>query len=332
MQSDSRKEQPFPWPDDGRESHGSIAEIRMRSVKESFEHICKHPFVTFFVWLLMGIALSLPAGFWLAQHNIGIVARELSTDTGFVVEFHRELPQEQVEASVEELQKNRIVDDVEIVSASQALEEFQRVAGFDEALAVLDSNPLPASLMVSVVPGTDREQILELAENLEEQLTVAQVSVDTEWMVRLRQIQQVASRLTWILSALFGIGVVFVSVAGVRYAMDSRFQELQVIALLGASNRYMRRPFVYCGLLYGFGGGVIATCIVVLALMAIEHPLQRLAGSYGGSIEYVAMNYVLSGALIVIGSTLGLVGALQVTLVEMRKNDYVKRSSGERLD
>ncbi|MXW53027.1 MAG: hypothetical protein F4X44_07680 [Gammaproteobacteria bacterium] len=320
------KIQSFPWPDDGREARESITRVRLRSVKESFEHICRHPLVTIFVWLLMGIALSLPAGFWLVQHNIDKVVKELSTDTGFTVDLRLDLPGKEVESSADELRRNPLVERVDIVTATQALEEFQLTSDFDEVLAALDSNPLPASLIVTVKKGTEREQILSLAEKLEEQTSIASVEVDTEWMVQLRQIQQIASRLTWILSALYGIGVVFVSVAAVRYAMDSRFEELRVISLLGATNRSMRRPFVYCGTLYGFGGGVVAMCIVILALMAIEPPLQELASRYGGSVGFVAMNYVLGAVLVFIGSVLGLVGALHVTFVQMQKNSYLNRA------
>lgn len=318
--------QSFPWPDDGREAGESIARVRLRSLKESFDHICSHPIVTFFVWLLMGIALSLPAGFWLVQHNIGIVTQELSTDSGLMVYFYRDLPQEEVEVAANVLRRNPIVKDVDIVTAQEAW-EFLMASGFDKELAALDSNSLPASLTVTAFQETDREQILELAEWVGEQPTVESVEVDTEWMVQLRQIQQIASRLTWILSALYGIGVVFVSVAAVRYAMDSRFEELRVISLLGASNRSMRRPFVYCGMFYGLGGGVVATCIVVLSLMAIEQPLQGLANKYGGSIQFVALDYLFSGTLIVVGSLLGLIGALHVTVVQMQKNRYLNRTS-----
>lgn len=271
----------------------------------------------------MGIALSLPTGFWLVQHNIHIVAQELSNDTGLIVYFYLDLPQEDVYAAADDLQRIPMVEGVEVVTAMQALEYIQVSSGFAEELKALDSNPLQASVTVTVAPDTTREQVLDLAEQLEKRLVIESVEVDTDWMIQLRQIQQIASRLTWILGALFGVGVVFVSVAAVRYAMDSRFDELRVIALLGASNRSMRRPFVYCGFLYGFGGGVVAMCIVVLALFAIEQPLQRLASSYGGSIESVAMNYLFSGALVLIGSTLGLIGALHVTLAQMRKNRYL---------
>ncbi|MCY3884376.1 MAG: ABC transporter permease [Gammaproteobacteria bacterium] len=319
------KPQSFPWPDDGREARESVARVRLRSLKESFEHLCSHPLITFFVWLLIGIALSLPAGFWLVQHNIGVVAQELSTDSGFTVYFYKDLPQEEVETAANSLRRNPIVKDVDVITAQEAW-EFLMASDFDEELDALDSNPLPASLTVTATQETDREQILELAKWASEQPAVESVEVDTEWMVQLHQIRQIASRLTWILSALYGIGVVFVSVAAVRYAMDSRFEELRVISLLGASNRSMRRPFVYCGVLYGFGGGVVATCIVVLSLMIIEQPLQGLANRYGGSIQFLAMDYLFSFILIVVGSILGLVGALQVTVVQIRKNRYSNRS------
>ena len=316
----------FPWQDDGREGRGSIARIRGRSVRESLEHICKHPFVTFFVWLLMGIALALPAGFWLVQHNIHVVMEEISEDTGLTVYFVLGLEQNDVEASARWAMSQSVVQDVKVVTAEEALEEFRAATGYNEELAALDSNPLPASLLVEVVPDTSRDEVTGLAELLEEDSRIDSVVADTEWMTQLRRIQKISVRLVWIMGVLFGVGVFFVSVAAVRFAMDSRFEELRVIALLGASNRFLRRPFNYCGLFYGFGGGVVGTAIIVLALTLIKQPLQELAGSYGGNVEFLAVDYVLGGVLILVGSALGLIGALQVTLVQMRRERYLTRT------
>lgn len=315
----------FPWQDDGRESRGSLARIRLRSVKESLEHLCRHPFVTFFVWLLMGIALSLPAGFWLVQHNIHVVMDEMSQDTGLSVDFRLGVDMQDIAATASSVADEAIVDEVEIISAEQALQEFQAASEFDEVLAALDSNPLFASLLIKLKADTSRETVEDLATKLEENSLIARVVVDTEWMMQLRRIQQVSVRLLWILGALYGVGVVFVSVAAVRFAMDSRFEELRVNLLLGASSRFLRRPFNYCGLFYGFGGGVVGTAIVVLSLNVIKHQLQELAGRYGGEVEFLAMDYLFAALLILVGSALGLVGALQVTLVQMRKDKNLLR-------
>lgn len=315
----------FPWQDDGRESRGSLARIRIRSVKESLEHLCKHPFVTFFVWLLMGIALSLPAGFWLVQHNIHVVMDEMGQDTGLAVYFNWGVVMHDIDATASSVASEANVAEVEVISAEQALQELQAAADFDEVLAALDSNPLPALLQIRMKADTSREAIDDLAGRLEQNSLVSSVVVDTEWMMQLRRMQQISVRLLWILGALYGVGVVFVSVAGVRFAMDSRFEELRVNLLLGASNRFLRRSFNYCGLLYGFGGGVVGTAIVVLSLYAIKQPLQKLAGQYGGNVEFLAMDYLFAGLLILVGSGLGLLGALQVTLVQMRKDKYLSR-------
>ncbi|MCY4142270.1 MAG: permease-like cell division protein FtsX [Gammaproteobacteria bacterium] len=315
----------FPWQDDGREGRGSLARIRLRSVKESLEHLCRHPFVTFFVWLLMGIALSQPAGLWLVQHNIHVVMKEISQDTGLTVWFMRGTGSADIDTTAQSITASGSVKAVTVITAEQALDEFRAASGFNEELAALDSNPLPALLVIELESATSHEALAKLVEGLEQSPHIESVDADTDWMTQLGRMQRISIRLVWILGALFGTGIIFVSVAAVRFAMDSRFEELRVNLLLGASNRFLRRPFNYCGLFYGFGGGVVGAAIVVLALHAIKKPLQELAGSYGGNIEFLAMDYVFCTLLIVVGSALGLLGALQVTHVQMRKDRYLSR-------
>ncbi len=273
----------------------------------------------------MGIALSQPAGFWLVQHNIHVVMKEISQDTGLTVWFKRGVDSADIDAIARSLTENEGVNAVKVITAEQALDEFRAASGFNEELAAMDSNPLPALLLVEVHSATGHEAIAELAQELDRSDHIESVDADTDWMIQLRRMQRISVRLVWILGALFGVGIIFVSVAAVRFAMDSRFEELRVNLLLGASNRFLRRPFNYCGLFYGFGGGVVGAAIVVLALNAIKKPLQELAGSYGGNVEFLAMDYVFCALLIIVGSVLGLLGALQVTHVQMRKDRYMSQ-------
>lgn len=301
------------------ESRGSNLRIRAHSLLESVQHLSRHALVTLFVWLLIGVALSLPVGFWLVQHNIHLLAEQLHDDTGFTVYFVPASSTDAIEEVQEYLVKSTLVQSVEFTSAAQALEEFQLVTGYDQELVALEDNPLPASLSVVIQQDTPTAEVESVLDSLRSYVIVDSIDFDTEWIRNLNAIHQVVTTLMWIVGALFGFGVVFVTFASVRIAIESRFRELKVLSLLGASDRYLRRPFIYCGILYGFGGGVVATAIVFGALFAIRDPLNLLVQSFGGTIHIVSLDYFSASVEIGIGTFLGYLGALFVSIWEIQK-------------
>ncbi|MYF02367.1 MAG: FtsX-like permease family protein [Gammaproteobacteria bacterium] len=300
------------------ESRGSNLRIRAHSLLESVQHLSRHALVTLFVWLLIGVALSLPVGFWLVQHNIHLLAEQLHDDTGFTVYFVPGSSKETIEDVQAYVAQSTVVQSVEFTSAEQALEEFQLVTGYDQELVALD-NPLPASLSVVIQQDTPTTEVESLLDSLRSYAIVDGIDFDTEWIRNLNAIHQVVSTLMWIVGALFGFGVVFVTFASVRIAIESRFRELRVLSLLGASDRYLRRPFIYCGILYGFGGGVVATAIVYGAPFVIRDPLTLLVQNFGGTIHIVSLDYFSASVEIGIGTFLGYLGALFVSIWEIQK-------------
>ncbi|MYD46785.1 MAG: ABC transporter permease [Gammaproteobacteria bacterium] len=301
------------------ESRGSNLRIRAHSLLESVQHLSRHALITLFVWLLIGVALSLPVGFWLVQHNINLLAEQLHDDTGFTVYFVPASSTETIEEIQQYVTRSTLVQSVELTSAEQAMEEFQLVTGYDQELVTLEDNPLPASLSVVIHQNTPTMEVESLLDSLRTSTVVDSIDFDTEWIRNLNAIHQVVSTLMWIVGALFGFGVVFVTFASVRLAIESRFRELRVLSLLGASDRYLRRPFIYCGILYGFGGGVVATAIVFGALFAIKEPINQLVQDFGGTITIVSLDYLSASVEIVIGTFLGYLGALFVSIWEIQK-------------
>ena len=300
-------------------SRGSNLRIRAHSLLESVQHLSRHALVTLLVWLLIGVALSLPTGLWLVQHNIHRLAQQLHDDTGLTVYFLPTSLSKEIEEVRKHLVQSTIVQTIEMTSSEQAMEEFQRVTGYDQELLALDENPLPASLSVVLQPDVPATDIEALVTSVSNYATVDSVDFDTEWIRNLNAIHQVVSTLMWIVGALFGFGVVFVTFASVRLAIESKFRELRVLSLIGASDRYLRRPFIYCGILYGFGGGVVATAIVFGALFAIKDPLHQLVQGYGGTIHLVSLNYFSASVEIALGTLLGYLGALFVSISEIQK-------------
>jgi cell division transport system permease protein len=147
---------------------------------------------------------------------------------------------------------------------------------------------------------------------------VAEVVLEKTWLERVSDISAVVSRLGIILGVLFGIGAVLVTSTSVRLAIEARLEELKVLKLIGATERQMRRPFLYFGAFYGLGGGLIAAMLISLCLVIVEAPLSNLIGSYSQELNLVAFDPLFLASLLIIGGALGVLGALMAASSRLR--------------
>jgi cell division transport system permease protein len=179
-----------------------------------------------------------------------------------------------------------------------------------DALALLDENPLPASLRATLRMGARPADLDDLAEALAKETGVAEVVVERTWLERIADISRAVRRLGILLGVLFGLGALLVTATSVRLAIETRLEELRVLKLVGATDAQIRRPLLYFGALYGLGGGLCAAMIISLGLVLVEGPLSDLAGSYGQPLEVAAFDGGFLLAILCIGALLGVLGAV----------------------
>ncbi len=298
---------------------GAQLRIRLRSLKQSLEHLSRHAIGTLYVWLLIGIALSLPTGFWLIQHNIHEISSQFQEDTGFTVYFDPSTDESTIQSVFDSLQTHVIVQELELTTSDQALAEFQRITGYEGELNTLANNPLPASISVIQTPSASKSEINRLLNWFQSQEGVDSVDLDIEWSKNLNTIRHIVFLLMLTVGTLFGLCVVLVTLTTVRLAIESKFEELRVLSLLGAPDSQLRRPFLYCGLLYGVGGGFVAAAIVTVSLYIVEQPIAELVMNYGGDLKVAGLDLWSTTTLIVSGGLLGLLGAYSVIFFEIHK-------------
>ena len=265
---------------------------------------------SFLVWLVVGIALALPAGLWLLQVNMDQMSEGWEGRPGVSVYFVARAKVEDMEAAAASLRALDSIDAVEMTSADEALAEFKAYSGLGEALDLLEDNPLPASLRARFGRNVDATEIDTLVARVADMPGVGEVVVEKTWLERLSELSRVVSRLGAMLALLFGIGAVLVTASSVRLAIEARLEELRVLKLVGATGRQVRRPFLYFGAIYGFGGGVIAAMLIAITLVVIEPPLQALLGSYDQDLNLAGLDPTFLVALLLIGSSLGVLGAM----------------------
>jgi cell division transport system permease protein len=238
---------------------------------------------------VIGIALALPAGLNVLVRNGEVLAGGWESARDFSVYLKPGEELAQAATLAKSLSANSNVDDVEIISAEAALADFQQSGSFEGALTGLDNNPLPHTLVVRPRPEAPASELAELARELGKDTSVDQVRLDTEWVERLNAILEFVRRGIWLI--------------------ENRRAEIEVAKLLGATDAFVRRPFLYTGFWYGLGGGLFALVVVLVGLAVLGGPVARLSALYGASFQLQGL--AGSGALTVLGGGLvaGLAGA-----------------------
>ncbi len=284
----------------------------LRIGNESLQFVSARLGTSFLVWMVVGIALALPAGLWILQANMAQMSSDWEGRPGLSIYFELDVPNERV-VDVERFlldENSALIEMVTTTSAAQALAEFKAYSGLDDALELLEQNPLPASLMARLARNVQTDDVTRLASALANRAGVAEVVVEKTWLERLNDLSAIVSRLGVVLALLFGMGAILVTSSSVRLAIESRLDELRVLKLVGATAGQLRRPFLYFGAIYGFGGAVIAAMLIALTVEVIEPPLQSLLGSYQQNLNLAGIDPTFLTILLALGSVLGILGAI----------------------
>ena len=196
------------------------------------------------------------------------------------------------------------------INRDQALEEFQRLSGFGEALSYLDSNPLPAVVVVTPLERhSSPEGARQLLEKLEREPEVSFGRLDIEWLERLQAMVRLIERTVLAIAALLVLAVVLVIGNTIRLAIMNRRTEIEVMKLVGATEAFIQRPFLYTGIWYGVIGGVLAWIIINLLVWYLDSALAELLGLYGSQLQIQALSMAELVKLVLLASFLGWLGS-----------------------
>jgi len=272
--------------------------------------LARSPLNTAFTVLVIAIALTLPTALGLAIVSVRQATGDFATSVDVNVYFKQDVPLEKAQQLAASLRQRSGIASVKLVSAEEGLESFSAQGGFGEVLKALGSNPLPHALEVRPEAGAaDPARMASLREFLAAWPEVDSVQMDRDWIVRLDAILQLLRGLVTGASVLLGVGVLAIVGNTVRLEIYNRRAEIEVTKLVGGSNSFVRRPFLYTGLFYGLCGALLAALLVLLGLSLLNAPVARLAQSYGSGFRLLTPTLRDAGMLLGAGALLGLLGA-----------------------
>jgi len=270
-------------------SLGVAGARHVQALLGSLGRLARSPLATFLTLLVIALALALPTALRLLVTNAQFATGNFSSALDVSVYLKTDVPLEKARQLAQAAGQRADVAQVTVISADEGLKDFRDYSGFGEALAALKDNPLPHVLHVRPrIPEDSPVSLDALKRYFSAWPEVDTVQIDTEWVMRFNAILGVLKRLLLIAAALLGVGVLAVIGNTIRLEIQGRRAEIEVTKLVGGSNSFVRRPFLYTGVLYGFLGALLAWAIIAIALAVLGESVTTLARLYGSG-------YVLRG-------------------------------------
>ena len=279
-----------------------------QSLVFSLGKIYQAPATTVMTVAVIGITLSLPGGFYLFLKNIDAMSGDFRSTSQISLYLDLEVSEKRGRELEKQIADDPNVQSTQFISRDLSLEEFRQNSGFGNSIDTLSSNPLPHTIIVEPARA-DSFEVRNLLNSLQAIPEIEIAKLDTEWLERLYTIIEIARRGVIIVTVLFACAVLLIIGNTIRLDIQNRYQEIIVTKLIGATDAFIRRPFLYGGIWYGLFGGILSWLIVEIGYWSISGPLQRLNLLYQSELNLITFSLHDFILLLTSSTLLGLAGS-----------------------
>ncbi len=286
----------------------------------SLGRLARQPFATVLTIAVIGIALALPAALYLVVANARAVTAGLGDTVQLSVYLRLPTTAEQARKVAQAIKARDEVGEAVLVSPDEGLAEFRALSGIGEALKALAENPLPWVVKLRPASGQDSAAAVEtLAADLRRLPEVELVEADTAWVRRLHAMLDTLRQVVLLAAVVLAGGVLTIVGNTIRLEINGRRAEIEVTKLVGGSNAFVRRPFLYSGFWQGLGGGLLAVALIGIGLAFLAAPAARLSAAYGASFTLTGLSAREYLVVVGGGAGLGLLGAWLAAAYHLRR-------------
>ena len=294
-------------------------DLHAHALFSSLGRLVASPFTSIMTIAVLAIAISLASGFHILVVNLQQLTGNLETSNQISLFLRDDVSDAHANKLADSIRQNASVQDVKLITRAQALAEFQTFSGFGAAINVLEKNPLP--IVLQVLPKNsleDKEGLESLLKNFQQSPEVDIAQMDLQWVERLQSIMAVARLFATLLNVMLGGAVLFIIGNTIRLELHNRRNEVVIAKLVGATNSFIRRPFLYTGFWIGFISGVSAWFIVTTLMLILRQPVEKLSGLYEGGFHLLFLSFTETLALIGVSSALGVLGSWTVLIFQLK--------------
>ncbi|MCE7609718.1 permease-like cell division protein FtsX [Vibrio fluvialis] len=282
--------------------------VHIKQAKASFAALWQRPLGNLLTLAVISMALSLPACLYLLSKNIASVADNVASPSQISVYIKEGTPEPRIMVLKDQIESRSDVAVVDYISPQQGLDDLSQYAGFDQAISLLDEYALPGVLVIT--PGVDnKEQIKAIARAIHGEDDVTDVRLDEDWLARLDAIRNLASIVVVSLSILMLASVFLIVGNTLRFNVQANKEEIQTMKLIGATDGYILRPYLYSGMWFGLLGALSAWLLTALITILLNGAVEDLAKLYDSRFRFIGLGWDESLLLLMLGTFLGCIAA-----------------------
>ena len=297
-------------------------DLHAHALFSSLGRLVATPFVSIMTIAVLAIAISLASCFYIVVSNLQQLTANIETSNQISLFLRDDVSDAHAKKLADTIKLDQNVQSIKLITKEQALEEFKTYSGFGSAINAFETNPLP--IVLQVLPKNalnDKEALSVLLKRFQQSPEVDFAQMDLKWVERLQSIISLAHLFACLMSFLLGVGVLFIIGNTVRLELHNRRDEVVVSKLVGATNAFIRRPFLYTGFWIGFISGVIAWFILAVSMLILKQSVETLSDLYGGNFHLLFLNFAETFSLIALSSSLGVLGSWAVLAFQLKNTE-----------
>lgn len=279
------------------------------SARDSIQHQLRAPLQNLLTALVIGITLALPALLILGIENLQQLGEHWDGAPRLSVYMERKASDNEIRDTQNAMRQDPVVTNVSLITPAQGLAAFESTAGMTGTMALLEENPLPPVLLAELQHNVTPDHMESLQKSWQQLPRVEHVKADLEWIKKLFHIMEFGKHLTIGLATLLGLGALLSVGNTIRLGIENRRDEIVVAKLVGATDAFVRRPFLYSGFCYGFSGGMVAILLVVGGYYSLVGPIADLSALFHSNFALHCIDIYTGVNLVFVGTVLGMLGA-----------------------
>ena len=294
-------------------------DLHAHALFSSLGRLVAAPFTSIMTIAVLAIAIALASGFYVLVVNLQQLTGNLETSNQISLFLRDDVSDAHANKLAGSIKQNASVQDVKLITREQALAEFKTYSGFGAAINALEKNPLP--IVIQVLPKNtleDKQGLETLLKSFQQSPEVDFAQMDLQWVERLQSVMALARLFATLLNLMLGGAVLFIIGNTIRLELHTRRDEVVIAKLVGATNAFIQRPFLYTGFWIGFISGVLAWFIVTALMLILRQPVEKLSGLYEGGFHLLFLSFPETLELIGVSSALGVLGSWAVLIYQLQ--------------
>ncbi|MFZ7173914.1 permease-like cell division protein FtsX [[Pasteurella] aerogenes] len=279
-------------------------------LKSVLEDLWSRKFATLITILVIAVSLTIPTVSYLLWKNVHTATTQFYPESELTVYLHKNLNEDDANLVVEKIRQQEGIESLNYISRQESLNEFRNWSGLSEGLDILDDNPLPAVVMITPTKEYNESQKREeLRDNLTKITGVQEVRLDNDWMEKLTALSWLVAHVAIFCTLLMTLSVFLVIGNSIRSDVYSSQANIEVMKLLGATDQFILRPYLYTGIIYALVGGLLACILSSFLIGYFTSAVKYVTDIFAVTFELNGLSFAEFLFLLILCAIIGYVGA-----------------------